>query len=415
MSSLNLLGYTTRVETPFAKITIGDYTFGIHEKTDLANGVDSMGIYKLQKIKYPNFIQSLNVTKINGRVNQYTLNITYPITQNDDPNFFEKVFGSVADTRKIIFSYGDMSAPSYIYRDEEALITSITSNFNAMGSTISYVISAVSTSLLAMSGAWTFEAEFAKPSDIIIRTLYDARYGLLEVFPGMNNKDLVISKSLIQADDKAVNIFKKVNISALDYLNYLVSCMSTDGDTIDKSKVYALTIIDDTSGLFEGPYFKISEISKMRDDLQTYEIDIGYPSQNIVTAFSIDNNETYTLLYKYHNKINDAEYTQRINDNGELEEVYAPVLSSKNEYFETNEAEKTWWTMATKYPLKASITLKGLLRPAILMTHVRLNVYYYGRKHISSGLYIVTAQEDQIDYSGYRTTLKLLRIQSDNS
>lgn len=415
MSSLNLLGYTTRVETPFIKVTIGDFTFGVFEKQDLKKGIDEMGVYRLQKVKYPNFIQSLNISKINGKVNQYTLNITYPITQNDDPNFFEKVFSSVSKTRKIIFSYGDMSAPTYIYRNEQAIITNISTNFNALGSTISYVVSAVSSSIMAMSGAWTFSPQFAKPSDVIMDILYQDKYGLLEVFPGMKDKGNVQMKQLIPGNDVAVDIYRKVNISALEYLTYLVSIMTTDKDTTKKSKIFTLTIVDDTSGDFEGPYFKVSAVSKSKDDLQTYEIDIGYPSQNIIMAFSVENNETYSIFYDYQKKINDAEYVQRINDQGEIEEVYAPVVSSKNEYFETNESDKTWWTKVTEYPISASITLKGLLRPAILMTHVRLNVYYYGRKHISSGLYIVTAQEDQIDFNGYRTTLKLLRVSSDNS
>ena len=44
------------------------------------------------------------------------------------------------------------------------------------------------------------------------------------------------------------------------------------------------------------------------------------------------------------------------------------------------------------------------------MTHVRLNVYFFGRKHISSGLYIVTKQIDKVDANGYKTTLSLTRI-----
>lgn len=415
MSSINLLGSTTRIETPFVKVTIGDYTFGVYEKQDLKRGRDEMGVYKLQKVKYPNFIQSLNITKINGRVNKYTLNISYPITSTDDPNFFEKVFSSVSDTRKIVFSYGDMSAPSYIYRDEQAIITAITTNFNAGGSKIDYIISAVSSAVLSLSGSFPFDGRFAKPSDVIKEILYQTKYGLLEVFPGMRNKNLVETRGLIPGDDKAVQLLKQINMSPLDYLNYLVNCMTVDGNTTKKSTVYTLTIVDDTSGDFEGPYFKISTVSKLKDDLQTYEIDIGFPSQNIVVSFGLENNNTYSLFYDYQKKINDAEYTQRIDDRGNIQEVYAPVLTSKNEYFQTNESDKTWWTKVTEYPITASITLKGLLRPALLMTRVRLNVYYFGRKHVSSGLYIVTAQDDQIDMSGYRTTLKITRVSPDNS
>jgi hypothetical protein len=416
MSSVNLLGYTTRVETPFVKVTIGDYTFGVYENKDLKSGRDSLGVYKLQKIKYPNFVQSLNITKINGKVNKYTLNIHYAITQDNDPNFFEKVFSSVSNTRRIVFSYGDLSAPSYIYRDEQAIITSITSNFNAAAARIEYTISAVSTSMLASSGAWPFPSRPSKkPSEVIKEILYDERYGLLEVFPGMRNKNQVETLGLIASNDKAVNILGKVGISALDYLSFLISNMSEEGNnTLQKTTVYSLVIVDDTSGDFDGPYFKVVPVTKRGDDVEPYQIDIGFPSQNIVLNFGIENNLTYSLFYNYHKSINDSEYTQRIDDNGNLVEVYAPVLSSGNSNFSTGETDKTWWTKVTEYPITASLTLKGLLRPALLMTRVRLNVYYFGRKHISSGLYIVTAQEDQIDMGGYRTTLKLIRVSGDD-
>lgn len=68
----------------------------------------------------------------------------------------------------------------------------------------------------------------------------------------------------------------------------------------------------------------------------------------------------------------------------------------------------------TEYPIKATVTLKGLLRPALLMTHVRINVIFPGgRKHISSGLYVVTDQTDSISGNGYTTTLGLLRVGKD--
>ena len=67
----------------------------------------------------------------------------------------------------------------------------------------------------------------------------------------------------------------------------------------------------------------------------------------------------------------------------------------------------------TQYPIKASITLRGLLRPAILMQNIKLNVYFYGRKHVSSGVYIITTQKDSISKNGYSTTLDLIKIAQD--
>ena len=55
--------------------------------------------------------------------------------------------------------------------------------------------------------------------------------------------------------------------------------------------IYILTIIDDTTGEFGGPYFKIVRSSKEVNNSDAYEIDIGYPTANIVLSFNVNNNE----------------------------------------------------------------------------------------------------------------------------
>ena len=42
-----------------------------------------------------------------------------------------------------------------------------------------------------------------------------------------------------------------------------------------------------------------------------------------------------------------------------------------------------------------------------------INTYFYGQKHISSGLYIITGEQDSVDSRGYTTTLSLTRIGED--
>ena len=414
--NLNLLNNTNRVAVPFVKVQIGDYTFGIFNSQTSNLQIDSKGLYKLLKIKYPNYIQNLNIIKINGQVNTYTLNIVYPITQTTDPNFFEKVFSSVSQTRKIIFSYGDLSAPSFVFRNEEALITQIRKQISVTNSSISYIISAVSSSKLLSAGSYNFAARTAKPSDVLKELLKDTKYGLQDIFYGMRDYDLVLQQGLIPGDDIIVDLNMKTNISILDYITYLVSCMSRTPINLTSSNnkvkdVYVLTVIDDTKNIFQGPYFKITKVNKAQDSLDTYELNIGYPEGNIVTNFQVSNNETYSIFYNYTKDISTSEFVKRINDKGELEDVYAPVVSSKNPQHETFEEDRTWWAKVTEYPISATITLRGLLRPAILMTKVRLNIYFYGQRYIDSGLYIVSKQEDTIGVSGYYTTLTLVRAE----
>lgn len=64
MASLNLLSTTSRVETPFVSVKVGDYELGVFNKeSGNAMYTGSMKYY------YPNYIDNLTVTKINGTVN----------------------------------------------------------------------------------------------------------------------------------------------------------------------------------------------------------------------------------------------------------------------------------------------------------------------------------------------------------
>ncbi len=93
----SLLASTNRVEAPFVRVQIGNFSFGVFERKGLRINQRN-GVVSELAAKYPNYIQSLTVKKINGTVNQYKLNIKYQITEDNDPNFFDKVFGSVADS-----------------------------------------------------------------------------------------------------------------------------------------------------------------------------------------------------------------------------------------------------------------------------------------------------------------------------
>lgn len=427
----SLLSSQARVQAPWIKVTFGDpkngYTFGVFSSATKRDK-DDAGFYTAYKVQYPNYVQSLDIVKINGQVNQYTLSISYPVRANDDPNFFEKVFSSVSKTRKITFSYGDASMPTYVYKDEEAIITKVSQSFSfgnggTHGSVINYTVNAVSGAALGKQGSFTFmNSGKKKPSDEIKRIFKNAKYGLQSIFTGMSLKNL---NNLIDGDDKAVELESKTNISPLDYITYLVGCMIPAGSNkTDISKdIYLLTIHDDTiyDKLYSdeqslgGPYFKVKRTSYAKSYSDAYEVDIGFNTSTIVTNFQIDNNENYSIFYDYTKKLYPEEYTRRLNNNGEWEDVFAPTFTSKNDYRYTKAEDISWYTKLTKYPIKASITIQGLLRPATLMTYLRLNVIFPGgHKHISSGLYIVTKQDDKIDGNGYRTTLSLCKIDGDD-
>lgn len=422
LKNKDLLSIENRVQVPWVKVTIGDfYTFGVYTQNTYNLMLGNETIYKeVFGIEYPNYVQNLKVTKINGQVNRYTLGISYAITQFDDPNFFEKVFSRASGARKIVFSYGDINQPGFIYRNEEAIITKVMQSFSLESSRIEYTIEAVSSASLQTTGRENFISDGAevKPSTLIKeKFLQDA--SLRNVFTGMSADNL---DDYIAGDDQAVKIPSQKNLSALDLISYLVGCMRpADAPKGLPTANYVMTIHDNAGTLNEkgeiegsGPYFKVEKIDKNIERPDAYTITVGYNTREIVTNFQIENNENYALLFDYQNEINPKKYVRRLNKQGQWEDEYCPIMTSNNTTGQSTISDENWWNLITQYPINASITILGLLRPATLMQYVRLNVVFPGgHKHISSGLYLVTKQEDAIDSNGYRTTLGLTKIAGD--
>ena len=414
-----LLSSQARIQVPWVKVSIGDYTFGVFDDQTKSWGQDKAGFYQPFKVQFPQYIQQLEVAKINGQVNRYTLTIKYPITQHDDPNFFEKVFSSVSKTRKIIFTYGDAENPAYVYKNEEAIITKVQQTFNLQGSSINYTVSAVSSAALQADGTITVlgTGKKVKPSEEI-KKLFKSNKSLQNTFTGMSIADL---DTLIESGDMLVEVESKRNISAIDYINYLAGCMIPEGSQAGLSKeIYIMTIYDDSitsadSAMSKkGPYFKVSKVSTVMDRDDAYEIDIGINTSTIVRSFEIENNENYSLYYDYQEKAHPEDYVRRINNDGLWEDVYAPTRMMRQNTYDIQATDKVWWTKATQFPINATIQVQGLLRPATLMQYVKLNVIFPGgKKHLSSGLYIVTKQIDNIGPNGYATNLSLTRIKGD--
>ena len=416
----DLLSSQARIQVPWVKVTIGDYTFGVFDEETKSWGKNKAGFYIPFKIKYPQYIESLQVEKINGQVNKYNLNIKYPITQFDDPNFFEKVFSSVSKTRKIVFTYGDAEKPSYVYKNEEAIITNIQQTFNLESGTITYNVAAVSSAALTVDGSITMPAPpiKVKPSDEI-KKLFRTNKSLQNTFTGMNSADL---DALIAGDDQLVKLDSKRNISAVDYINYLTSCMIPIGssDAIPK-EIYALSLFDDSVNSTDkarsrnGPYFKVDKVSSVVDRPDAYELDIGINTSTIVRSFTIEKNENYSIYYDYQNLAHPENFVRRLNSEGKFEDVFAPTSMCKTDDFDTKASDQVWWSKVTQFPINATVQVQGLLRPATLMQYIRLNVIFPGgRKHISSGLYIITRQIDNISGAGYATTLGLTRIKGES-
>lgn len=408
MTAASLVSSQNNVQAPFIIVRIGKFTFGHCDKTHKNN------LETAFNITYPNYIDSLNITKINGTINTFVLNLTYAITPQDDPNRLEKVFSSVSNTRTIHISYGDWNNPAFIYKDEEAIITKLTTRVNLKNSTIQYIVNCTSTALSLTAGSFSFEARLEKPSTVIKELLMNERYNLTNIFKGMRNLDF---NQFIAGDDREVHLEAKPSIGILEYISYLVSCMAYRADPGKlKTSCYYWAVYDDVSNKYGGSYFKVVRVAANTDTTvayNTYEVDIGYPTSANVIDFTINNDDSWSILYNYADKVQLPQYTYHIDDNGNTVAQSASPLTNSKVTFTTNEATRNWWSRMTQFPINATLVLKGLLRPAMLMSYVKVNTYFYGHKHTSSGLYIITKQEDSISSAGYKTTLSLTRVGGD--
>ena len=123
-------------------------------------------------------------------------------------------------------------------------------------------------------------------------------------------------------------------------------------------------------------------------------------------GFSVDNNIAWSILYEKGN-ISD-EFIYKIDDNGNKVKQFSPNLMTSSSNI--NETQKNWWTQMINFPVNASLTLKGLMKPIMLMDYIIVNVVFYGQQHITSGVYAITGQKDILSGEGFRTVLALTRI-----
>ena len=236
----------------------------------------------------------------------------------------------------------------------------------------------------------------------------------------MQDISKVLASDLIASNDKKVKLSTQRGVTPLEYMGYLVNSMvdaNENGNNELNNSKYFLSIHDDTTNDYGGTYFKVSEVGQSSENspsADTYELDVNFPGDNFITQFQVNNDQSWAILYEYSQEVAQQNYSYKVNNEGKVITTYAPTLIRSRDGG-ISESERNWWSLMTAFPITATLTLKGLTRPSLLMSYVKLNVWFHGgQKHISSGLYVITKQQDTIDSSGYKTTLTLLRVGEDS-
>lgn len=493
-----------------------------------------IGSYLSKIDRYPNHIKSMSVEKVNGEINKYTFNIIHQIRPGEDPNLLDKVFSTVRYDY-ITLRYGDAAART-IYTDEKLIITDIVMDRNYAEKKITYTVYATSACSYITSYKMDFPAVFDKPSNQILKLLYDDPVTsplLLEAFPGMANRTEVESKGLIPTNDRAIEIEAQTDISPWERIQTLVSLLSmavrVGGDfigvaatttiiaggemiesiagkiinkTVDKvfdeigavagtvvgaaaggivagaltggigtiigavggaaagwllgdkigsaiKSVLVPTVnaVDTTLGMIIGlgtaaignkvadaldwVSNKIETHFLIQDDDKFYvkairrtsssearlgnltntlfEVTVGYPGDECITDFQIHEDSSWAILSQ--KGILSDEYVYAINRDGVSIKKYSPNLFSTGDTMTS--IEQAWYEFMLTFPVSATMKIKGLVKPTKLMDYIIVNVNFYGMTHITSGLYVITAEQEILSENGFTTQLTLLRVENE--
>lgn len=390
ISGSSLPSTISLVEAPYIRLTLG--------------GVD-IGTYK--DGNYPNYLNSVTVKKTNGSLNEYSINLTHQIRPGDNPSYIDNLI-SKNSYEKIKITYGDANSGTE-FTDVNPLLIGAKSNFDFLNNSINYTLSATSSSVMSVVHRRSYPAVTAKPSDIIRKMLFETKE-LLPYFPTMSNETFVNSKNLIPSNDKEITIDAVTNTIPLNYLNTLVGGMTKEGG--DNDSIYYLSIVDDG----DGSYFNIQEVDTRINKKMfplIYEVDINYPNEDsLVFNFQVNTNYAWPLAYEYGGKYSNYNYDIDNNGNVNYERVKANLMSSTSSNT-VSISDKNWWTNVTEFPINATLEVKGLTSHVLLLQYIKINAYYFGNKLNSSGVYIVTGQEDTLSGNGFRTKLDLLRVAGD--
>lgn len=392
----NLASYPNLVEAPYIEINL--------------NGI-MIGGYGGDEDKYPNHVASMEISKINGRINQYRINLIHQVRAGEDPNFIDSLLSRTGIRNKVKIMYGD-SAYGAFFKEDEAYITNVTYSESVQSSAIAYTIEAVSSVGLMQQAYFNFPAVSAKPSSEIIKMLYENKgtsTQLLSLLGGMKDKQDTLGSGLIPTDDDEIMIPGGQDMSLQERLMQLVSYMH---DSTSPTSNYFLSFEDDGES---GSFFKITKVNKTNATTDTilkncYYVDVGYPGNAYVTGFTLDNDVYWPIFYKYSDSI--SSYNYDIDYEGNLIATKVNPLTISNKYQAPDVSKMNWWDFVTNYPVSATLTIKGLMKPVSLMENIYVYAQFYGKQDLSTGLYSIIGQHDSIGPNGYTTTLQLLRVQN---
>ncbi|MCL2556370.1 MAG: hypothetical protein FWE03_05090 [Firmicutes bacterium] len=127
-----------------------------------------------------------------------------------------------------------------------------------------------------------------------------------------------------------------------------------------------------------GAFIRLTRTS-VATDVTEFEVDIGYPSITDVFGFQISENNMYPILYDYAGSVEQNQTTREINNEGQVVNVFRNPLAIDPQLQRTTTSSSVWWTQMVRFPVRGTLSIRSLIRPAILTSSVRINQLFYGK------------------------------------
>ena len=224
--------------------------------------------------------------------------------------------------------------------------------------------------------------------------------------------------------DKAIVIGSLQDKTVFEYAREVLALAEdesvTDSDDIAGKSVYYFTISD-----VENSKKITIKRTNPREDSQNAKANVIFDwmggfgnNTNVHTGNLVQNFNTefkgaiaLNAMAKKSEGTED-EYSYSINSYGEVVKAKMFIGDPMSGDYIQSDASKNLsaWATATQYAYKATLTTVGLPCEIPIGEYIRVRPLIYGREHLTGGVYMITGSEDNVDNSGFTTTLSLVKI-----
>lgn len=375
--------------------------------------------------KRSNYFMSLeNVKNGSGQANSFTLNIAYVPEPGEDADFIDKAIAY--SNRECILQYGYGMGVEGLYTPEyKGLVLDY--EVGIRDGMLFYTITGYSSLVAITEETFDFPAinsssedggdsENRRPTKVVKAAFTDKleKYGY--IVDTSNESDLTDLPEDTIPEALGVTVFQYAS-SVLSYARD-ESQAELSSDDISKKIIYNYYIDDtkDSNGKTKITIFKTDPSDTNKNDSKVV-FNWMDKSNSIVIDFKTEFKGAVVIGRAYKDINNDSSnkkysldiYGNKVeSNNGNNDASTSGAVSEQDDA-----TDLTTWAEATQYSYKATLVLLGVPCEIPIGMMIEILPLIYGKPHHTQGKYMVTKATDNLDSSGFITTLELVKLNAD--